>query len=123
MNKVWMILGLVVLMGCGKTSYVTGKPPQASVSYVKGTYFLAGLIGQTDVNLGELCPNGVSKFQNQKSPSDGIMTCLTCGFYSPITIEITCASGSSFLLQPNPERNITKVIPVDGEQLTAGGAQ
>jgi hypothetical protein len=90
---------------------------------VKGTYFLGGLIDQTDVNLGELCPNGVSKFQNQQTFSDGIMTCISCSIYSPITIEITCASGTSFLLQPNPERNITKVIPVDGKQDAAGGVQ
>jgi hypothetical protein len=110
-NRALILLSALGLMACGKTSYVTGKPPGASFEK-KGSYFIGGLIGSTDINLGQLCPNGVSSFVNQKTVTDGVMTCITCGLYSPITINITCASGSTYLLQPNPERNITKVIPV-----------
>lgn len=123
MPRVVVFLLALCATACGKTSYVTGKPAGVTPVTVKGNYFIGGLVGSTDVNLGEICPNGVSSFKNNKTVSDGLVTCVSCGFYSPITIEIICASGSSYLLEPNPERNVTKVTKLETDTVTAGGAQ
>ena len=40
---------------------------------------------------------------------DYLFSCVTCGIYSPRTVTITCASGSAFLLSPEPDAGVTVV--------------
>jgi hypothetical protein len=60
----------------------------------KQSFFLYGLAGGSEVNLATLCPNGVAGIDSQKSVADQLLTALTLGLYSPMSVEVTCGAGS-----------------------------
>ncbi|HEY5928630.1 MAG TPA: hypothetical protein VIV11_43390 [Kofleriaceae bacterium] len=60
----------------------------------KQSFFLWGLVGGNDVDLQALCPNGVAGIDSKASVGDGILTALTGGIYSPISVDVHCAGGA-----------------------------
>lgn len=115
---------LVLLSGCMRNTISTGKPPGA-YHELKGKFFLYGIVGQEDVNVGQLCPNGVSKIEEKTGVGDWLLTCVTVSIYTPRSIKVTCTSGSAYLLVPDEENNQTVVTPMDSSldaELTQEGA-
>ncbi len=119
MRKFAWLAGLgFVLSGCIKITHTTGAPKSSSTHTEKASFLLWGLVGEADVQLGQICPQGVAWFQNRVEPVDWIVGCITCGIYQPMTIEVACTSGQSYLAVPDPEQNVTYVYELDAE----GGA-
>lgn len=112
-------LGAVVLAaaalgtGCYRNTYTTGLPQGGGTYVQKAPFFLWGLVGQKDVDMRRVCPNGVAWFQNRATFVDGLLNLVTFGIYSPLTIEVRCSSGQAYLLEPDEERGITWVTPLD----------
>lgn len=104
-----------LLTGCVTTTFKTGLPGGGAKKEERGTYFLYGLVGDKTLNLSELCPEGVSSFKDYFSAVDGILSCVTCGIYTPKSIEVECAGSArvSYTLTPDLENNRTWVAPVN----------
>ena len=113
-----MLLGPMLLAaGCMKTTITTGAPAGAASDH-KARFFLYGLIGETDFNLDQMCPTGVSKIEDSAEFGDVLASCITCSIYTPRTVRITCASGSAYLITPDEENNRSLVEPVLASNLT-----
>lgn len=99
--------------GCMKNTYMTGKAYGGGVYTQKASFFLWGLIGEKTVDLNQVCPNGAAWFQNRRSLGDGVVGCITCGLYQPVTLEVRCAGGQSYLAVPDPEEGVTWFYALD----------
>jgi hypothetical protein len=98
-----MIMGALVAMALSACSshaikYSTGKPAGGPVHQETEAFFLWGLAGGNDIDLEQLCPTGVASIESRKGAGDAIMTWLTGGLYSPMSVEVQCASGSAHLI-------------------------
>jgi hypothetical protein len=100
-------------IGCHRVSYVTGLPAAGDPYTEKASFFLFGLIGTADVDLARVCPDGVAGFQNRMQVDDALLFCMTCSLYTPMTIEVYCASGQAWLAVPDPEQEVTWVYELD----------
>ncbi len=83
---------LALSAGCMNVTYVAkSRMPSAVVHEQKLTFFIGGLVGEADVQAGQLCPGGVARVHNKLTFVDGLLTAITLGIYAPRTAEITCA--------------------------------
>lgn len=95
-NKIVAVLAMLFfLSGCFTISYETGRFGGGEEIRKDADYYFWGLVGEYDFVLSELCPNGVSQFRNQATFVDGLLTLLTLGIYSPRTVVLECAPGTS----------------------------
>jgi len=100
-----------------KTTINTGAPAGASSTH-KGKYFLYGLAGSAEFNLDQICPAGVSQIEQSAQVGDMLATCLTCSLYRPMTIKITCASGSAYMVTPDEANDRSLVEPLLASNLS-----
>jgi hypothetical protein len=56
--------------------------------------FLWGLVGGKEIDLQQMCPNGVAGIDSKSSGVDSILTYLTGGLYSPMSVDVHCAGGA-----------------------------
>lgn len=111
-RDVAVVAGLgLALTACMKNTYSTGLPASGQVHTQKAQFFAWGLVGEEDVYLDKLCPDGVAWFQNRMEFGDGCMSAITCGIYSPRTIEVKCAGGAAWNLTPMPEHGLLIAEP------------
>ncbi len=117
-----LALGALALWGsgCMKNTYVTTKPSGGGTYTQKASFFINGLIGEKTVDLNQVCPQGVSWFQNRKTIGDSVVGCLTCALYTPLTIEVRCAGGGAFLAVPDPGEGVTWFYPQDPNDISGG---
>jgi hypothetical protein len=57
------------------------------------SFYLWGLVGGNQVDLAKLCPTGVASIESKTGVGDQIFTMLTGGLYSPMSVDVQCASG------------------------------
>ena len=62
---------------------------------VKQSFFLWGLVGGSEIDLAQLCPSGVAGIDSKSSGGDEILTWLTGGLYSPMSVDVHCAAGGA----------------------------
>lgn len=99
MQMTFVVLGLALAAtGCA-THTINYKNPTAPAGgptqTAKQSFFLWGLVGGSEVNLDQMCPSGVSQIQSKTSVGDQIFTILTGGIYSPMSVNVSCATGGS----------------------------
>ncbi len=92
-------LGLAVAAtGCA-THKINYKNPSAHAGgasqSAKQSFFLWGLVGGSEVNLDQMCPAGVAQIQSKTGVGDQILTVLTGGIYSPMSVDVQCAVGGA----------------------------
>ncbi len=81
---------------CYKVQY---KNPNAQIGTshsVKQKFFLWGALGGEQVDLNKLCPQGVAEIASEHSFIDIVLYSLTGGLYTPVSVEVHCASGVAF---------------------------
>jgi hypothetical protein len=101
---------LLLVGGCYRNTIETGLPAANAMPYQEtAQFFLWGLVGEETFDLKQICPTGVTRIEEEMAPVDYLFSCVTCGIYSPRTVTITCASGSAFLLTPEPDAGVTLV--------------
>lgn len=79
----------------------TGKP--ASSETIKQPWamsFVAGLVPPPVMETASKCPNGVARVETQHSFLNMLVTWVTFNIVSPMTIEVTCASGATGMVTP-----------------------
>jgi Bor protein len=66
-----------------------------------------GLVPPSTVETAAKCPNGVAKVETQLSFLNQLVSVLTLSIYTPMTIEVTCASGKGVADGPRPAADLT----------------
>ena len=56
--------------------------------------WIFGLVPPATINAASECPNGVSRVETQQSFVNGLVGILTWGIYTPMQINVKCASES-----------------------------
>ncbi len=114
MKKLFILLalaGLISATGCMRTSYVTGASPETDPSYDKAFqhHVVLGLVPLTDpVELQEVCPSGVAEIKTKTSFINGLVRALSQSIYTPRTVEVYCADGTSHILKAKPEAQLSQ---------------
>ena len=90
-------LALAGASGCAtyKIHYKNARPPGGDVREQKQAFFLWGLAGGEDVDLDALCPTGVAQIHSKKSVGDQLLSLITVGLYTPMSVEVHCAGGTA----------------------------
>ena len=90
-------LALVMATGCYKQDFVNPSVKAASepAADMWQPHFLFGLISGADINLKEICPNGVAKVHEKLTFSNGFVGFLTLNIYSPNRVQVYCADGTA----------------------------
>ena len=60
----------------------------------KQSFFLWGLVGGKEIDLQQMCPNGVAGIDSKSSGVDAILHWVTGGLYSPMSVDVHCAGGA-----------------------------
>ncbi len=93
-----LTLALALTTGAGASHPIHYKNPTVSsageTKSAKQSFFLWGLVGGNEVDLQQLCPSGVAGIDSRSSGGDQIMTWLTGGIYSPMSVGVHCAGGA-----------------------------
>ena len=88
-------VAVLAATGCYHTTIETGLPagPQ-TVSVPWAHSFIYGLVPPATVETAKKCPNGVAKVETQMSFLNGLVGGITGGIYTPLQIDVTCASSN-----------------------------
>ncbi|MFN0247665.1 MAG: Bor/Iss family lipoprotein [Kofleriaceae bacterium] len=92
-------LGLALAAtGCA-THTINYKNPSVqsggATQTAKQSFYLWGLVGGSEVDLDKMCPTGVAQIQSKTSVGDQVFTVLTGGIYSPMSVNVQCATGGA----------------------------
>lgn len=99
-----LLAALVVLPGCYHTTVLTGRQPSMTVvNKPWAMSFIGGLIPPADLDVSRECPQGVAKVESQMSVPNMLVAVITGGLVTPMTMTVTCASGSASADQPTIE--------------------
>jgi hypothetical protein len=102
---------LVLSSACYHVTVETGLP--ASNETITKTWahaFLGGLVPPQTVETASKCKNGVAKVESQMSPLNLIASMLTYSIYSPMQIEVTCASSNkTAAVESSPDARVRVV--------------
>ncbi len=85
---------VLVLGACYHATISTGLVPSKQVvkeSWAPG--WIAGLIPPPVVETASRCPNGVAQVETQHSFLNMLVTGLTASIFTPMTIQVQCATG------------------------------
>jgi hypothetical protein len=83
---------ILMASGCYNVTYMSKtRMPAAVVQEEKMSFFLFGLVGEHDIQAGQLCPTGVAKVHTVQTVGNVVLSIITLGIYSPRTAQITCA--------------------------------
>ena len=91
-GRLLVAVALATTAACMNVTYVAkSRQPSAVVHEQKLTFFIGGLVGEQDIQAGQLCPGGVARVHTKHTFVDALLTGITLGIYAPRTAEITCA--------------------------------
>lgn len=90
------VLTLTLTTGCYHAVIETASPPGAgSIDIPWAHSFLYGLVPPSVVDSADECPEGVARVVTEHSFVNGLAAAITFGLYTPMHINVTCASGSA----------------------------
>ncbi len=90
------LLGAVVaLSGCYHATIETGLPPgNQTLEKPWASGWVIGLVPPSTVETASRCPNGVARVETKVSFLNGLVAMITMWIYTPMAIQVTCASTS-----------------------------
>ena len=98
MKTVMIMLAIALAAPACATHQIHYKNPTAGqtgqTKSAKQSFFLWGLVGGKEIDLQQLCPSGVAGIDSKSSGGDAILTWLTGGIYSPMSVDVHCAGGA-----------------------------
>ena len=96
MRRVSMLIATVLLSaGCFHATIETGLPAGTeTISKPWASGWIFGLIAPSTVETASKCKNGVARVETQHSFLNMLAMMITFDIYSPIQIDVTCASSS-----------------------------
>jgi len=112
-KTICVCVGLMIALSACATHRINYSNPQATAGGAthdtSQAFYLWGLVGGDEVDLVRLCPAGVAKISSKTSALDGLLTLLTGGLYSPMSVEVQCAGGG-----------VARLERVDGKVIASG---
>ncbi len=81
-------------MVCGASSKRSISARSRSLSAGAASWIF-GIVPPKTVETASQCPNGVARVETQLSFLNGLVGALTFSIFTPMTITVTCAAGSS----------------------------
>lgn len=83
-------------MGCNHATIETDlEPSTRKIENKWASGWIFGLVPPPTVETAERCPNGVARVETKLSFLNQIVSILTIGIYTPMSIVVTCAAGPS----------------------------
>ena len=74
----------------------TGRPASGTVvTRPWQPSFIVGLVPPPPLNVATQCPNGVARVETVHSFLEGLVAALTFSIFTPMTYQVTCASGGT----------------------------
>ncbi len=86
--------GLGLTAGCYHAVIETGETPSPQViekPFASG--WIYGLVPPSTVSTAAKCPGGVARVETQLSFVNQLVSALTFGIYTPMSIKVTCAAA------------------------------
>lgn len=97
MNRFRLIalVALAVSVGCYRIVVITGAPPaNKQIDLPWQNYWVFGIVPPPpEISTKDACPQGIAKFETERSFLNGLVGTVTLHIYTPIHTRITCASG------------------------------
>jgi hypothetical protein len=85
---------LIPVVGCYRAVINTGaRPSMETIEHPWAMSFVGGLIPPPVVETAAACPAGVAKVETYHSFLNMLVSGLTGGIISPMSIKVTCAAG------------------------------
>ena len=98
MKTIRAMFGVVAVLAssaCFHATIETGLPASSEVvSNAWAHGFIYGLIPPSTVSTAAQCKNGVAKVETQHSFLNGLAALITFSLYTPMQIDVTCASSN-----------------------------
>ena len=95
------VVAAFALTGCYHAVITTGRPESTDVISIKwANSFIFGLVPPPIVDAAARCTNGVAKVETQHSFLNGIAAIVTFQIYTPMQIDVTCASRGTASTAP-----------------------
>lgn len=96
MTTLTLLTAILVLPACFRDATVTGLPMSERPELEEWrNHFLFGVvrgIRTDDVQLTEVCPQGVARIETKQNGWNGVVSVLTMGIYTPTKLKIYCAA-------------------------------
>lgn len=94
LRSVLLALVVVSLSGCYHAVVDTGLTPSGEIHERPWAHsFIGGLVPPDRTSGADVCPIGVARVETQLSFLNGLVSGLTWGIYTPMTIRVACAQG------------------------------
>ena len=113
-----LLVVLTSLSGCHRQGFVYADRGVAAVQEVTVSHLFYGLITSDDrVVAYEICPTGVASVDVVHTFTDVLLSLVTVLIYTPNTVVLTCASGTShnFYLDENDEVVAHETLDEEGQ--------
>jgi len=108
-KQISIIVAAALLAGCYHAIIDTGRPSSTEViDRPWSNSFIYGLVPPPVLETMAKCPNGVSKVETQHSFLNEVVSAVTFGIYTPMSIRVTCASSRSSM---NSSDQVLDVAP------------
>ncbi len=89
-----LVLLSVLSTGCYHATITTGRPlSTTTIEQPWALSFIYGLVPPPTVETASKCPSGVAQVETMQSFLNGLVSGLTFGLFTPMTIKVTCAEG------------------------------
>jgi hypothetical protein len=101
----------VMSIGCYKHVFVIGAgAPTGQMIYDHWeNFWIAGLIGEKEVTVAQLCPSGNATIEAKQTFLNGLVSALTSGIYTPTTLRIRCQDGRQAAL-PLTSEDVERIV-------------
>lgn len=103
-----LIIVAIGLSGCYNAKVTTGLEPSAKkIEKSFASSWIFGLVPPKTVEAANQCTSGVAMVETKLSFVNMLVGNLTLGIYTPMSIEVTCASASASANFDKPGQNYT----------------
>lgn len=93
-RRVTLLVAAVALSGCYRFTVVSGAPAgQAQVAKSWQKSWVYGLVPPDTLSTQSTCPRGVASVETVHSFPNMLVSGLTWGIFSPMSVKAVCASG------------------------------
>ncbi len=90
-----LLPALMLTGGCYHMTVETGAPPSTHIVSDKSVpAWFVGLVPPNTVVTVRRCPLGVAKVETGLSVSNALVSVVTLGIYTPMTVRATCTQGT-----------------------------
>ncbi len=102
---------LVFSSACFHATVTTGLPSGSDkISKAWAHGFLFGLVPPSTVETASHCKNGAAVVETQLSFLNMLAAFITFDIYTPMQIDVTCASSSKMSLGPSEQGNVIRAL-------------